>query len=150
MKSVYFVQHGIAHAKEVDANRALSDRGNLETHKVAAYLKAHKVMVNKIYHSGKLRARQTAVIFSQILAVKELVELAGMAPNDNPELLKQHIAENAVIYVGHLPNLSKVVAQLVTGDANCSLVKFQNSAVLCVEMDESSAAIKWFITADMC
>lgn len=150
MKSVYFVQHGIAHAKEVDPSRALSDQGSLEVHKVARYLKAHNITVDKICHSGKLRARQTAVIFSQLLAVKELVEFAGMAPGDDPELLTQQISENAVMYIGHLPNLSRVVAQLVTGDGNRSIIKFQNAAVLCIEMDESSAAIKWFLTADMC
>ncbi len=150
MKRVYFVQHGLAHAKEADPGRGLTDRGNLEVHKVARYLKAHQVVIDKIYHSGKLRARQTAVIFAQILAVKEVVELAGMAPADNPEQLIQQISENAVMYIGHLPNLSRVVAQLIAGDAERPLIKFENAAVLCMEMDDNGALIKWYITADMC
>ena len=73
-----------------------------------------------------------------------------MAPNDNPAQLIEQISEDGVMYIGHLPHLSRVVAQLVSGDATYPLVKFQNAAVLCMEMDENSAAIKWYLTADMC
>jgi phosphohistidine phosphatase len=150
MKTIYFVQHGIARPAEVDQKRPLSDIGNAEVHKVATSLREHKVPIRKICHSGKLRAKQTATIFSEILGVAQLTELSGMAPNDNPAQLIEQISEDGVMYIGHLPHLSRVVAQLVSGDATYPLVKFQNAAVLCMEMDESSAAIKWFITADMC
>lgn len=150
MKTIYFVQHGIARAKEIDQKRPLSDIGNAEVHKVAISLREHKVPIRKICHSGKLRALQTAAIFSEILGVANLNELAGMQPNDNPAQLIEQISEDGVMYIGHLPNIAKVVAQLVTGDSERTPIKFQNAAVVCIEIDESGACIKWFITPDMC
>ena len=150
MKTVYFVQHGIAHSKDVDQERALSDMGNLEVHRVATFLREHNVAIHKICHSGKLRARQTAAIFSEILAVNNLAELDGMAPSDNPAELIKQITEDAVMYIGHLPNLAKVVTTLIADGNNHPVIKFQNAAVVCIELDENSAVIKWFITPDMC
>lgn len=150
MKTIYFVQHGIAHSKDVDQKRPLSDIGNSEVHKVAIYLREHKVAIRKICHSGKLRALQTAAIFSEILGVDNLAELRGMNPNDNPAELIEQITEDAVMYVGHLPNIANVVAENIASGVNNTVLKFQNSAVVCIEIDESTACIKWFITPSMC
>ena len=150
MKTIYFVQHGVALAKDVDQSRPLSDFGNLEVHKVACYLREHNIAVAKICHSGKLRAEQTAVIFSQILGVNHLVELSGMKPSDKPSELIGQISEDAVMYIGHLPNIAYVVTDIVGGEVNNPPLKFQNAAVVCIEMDEDTARIKWFITPDMC
>lgn len=72
MVTVYFVQHGIAHPKDVDEKRPLSEAGSSEVCKVVAYLKNHEVCIVKIFHSGKLRARQTAEIFAQLLGVSTI------------------------------------------------------------------------------
>ena len=150
MKTIYFVQHGIAHAKEIDPERGLTDQGNAEVHKVATYLRQHKVAICKICHSGKLRARQSAAIFSEILAVDNQVELSGMNPGDAPEALIEQLSEDAVMYIGHLPNLAKVVTKIIADGEHHPVIKFQNSAVVCIEIDENGASIKWFITPDMC
>ena len=150
MKMIYFVQHGIARAKDVDQKRSLSDIGNAEVHKVATCLRAHNVSIRKICHSGKLRAQQTAAIFSEILGVNNLAELNGMDPSDNPAELIEQLTEDAVMYIGHLPNLANVVTALIAGGVNYPVIKFQNSAVVCIELDENRAVIKWFITPDMC
>lgn len=150
MKTIYFVQHGIARAKDIDRKRPLSDIGNAEVHKVATYLREHNVRVSKICHSGKLRAQQTADIFSGILGVNHLAELCGMEPNNNPAQLIEQISEDAVMYVGHLPNLAHVVTEIIAGGVEHPVVKFQNSAVVCIEINENIACIKWFITPEMC
>ncbi|MCU7836580.1 MAG: phosphohistidine phosphatase SixA [gamma proteobacterium symbiont of Taylorina sp.] len=150
MITVYFVQHGIALAKDVDETRSLSDAGADEVRKVANTLKNQDVSISKIVHSGKLRALQTASIFSQILDIKIVSELKGMAPNDIPEKLIEQITEDAVMYIGHLPNIQNVVSNLVTGNNNNSIIKFQNAAVACVEINEDKNHIKWFITPELC
>ncbi|MCW8997072.1 MAG: phosphohistidine phosphatase SixA [Psychromonas sp.] len=150
MKTLYFVQHGIAESKDIDPSRPLSDIGRSEVKRIAGYLRQHKIVINKIFHSGKLRAQQTAVIFSQILNVDNVYKLAGMQPNAAPAELIEQITEDAVMYIGHLPNIQHVVAQIVANNVNCSVVKFQNSAVICIEMDENGASIRWFITPEMC
>jgi len=150
IKYVYFVQHGIAVTKDIDEKRPLSDIGVEEVRKVAAKLKANGIGIRKIVHSGKLRAYQTASIFSEILGVSDLSEQKGMKPNDAPEELIEQITEDAVMYVGHLPHIENVVSTLVTGNKNNHIVRFQNSAVACVEIDGNECHLKWFITPELC
>lgn len=150
MKTLYFVQHGIAHPEDVDPTRSLSDIGIDEVRRVAAYLKDHHIVITKIYHSGKFRAQQTARLFAEALAIDNIAEIKGLNPNDDPDQLINQLTEDAVMYVGHLPNIAYLVTQLISGDKNKAALKFQNAAVACIEIDTSSAGLKWFITPNMC
>jgi phosphohistidine phosphatase len=150
MKTVYFVQHGIAEPQDIDSSRSLSLIGIEEVRQVAAYLKDHHIVITKIYHSGKCRAKQTARLFSETLEIDHIAEINGLNPTDNPALLINQLTEDAVMYVGHLPNIANVVTQLISSDKNKPLLKFQNAAIACIEIDTSSASLKWFITPNMC
>ncbi len=149
MISVYFVQHGAALAKDIDEKRPLSDAGADETRQVASQLRDHGVAIQKIVHSGKLRALQTALIFSEILDVDNVSELTGMKPNDAPQELIKQITEDSVMYIGHLPNIQNVVSSLITSDINNTILKFQNSAVACIEIHKDENYIKWFIPPNL-
>jgi len=150
MITVYLVQHGIAVDKAIDEQRPLSDAGAAETLQVAQQLKNRAIVINKVVHSGKLRAAQTAQIFADTLAVDNISELNGMKPNDDPQKLITQMTEDAVMYIGHLPNIENIVAALLRVDKNTTPVKFQNAAVACVTIDKNETYLKWFITPDMC
>lgn len=150
MKTVYFVQHGSAHPTEVDSSRPLTDIGIDQVRRVASYLREHNIVIAKICHSGKLRAQQTALLFSEILGVDNISEINGMDPNDSATKLLAQLTEDAVMYVGHLPNLTNSVALLISGNSNKPVLKFKNAAVACVEIDTEAASLQWFITPDMC
>ena len=150
MKKIYLVQHGTAHSKDVDEKRPLTDSGIKDTRKIAEYLKKNEVVISKIYHSGKLRASQTAEIFSEIMAVNNISALPGMNPNDKPEELIRQMNEDNVMYIGHLPNLQKVVSKIIAHDESIDVIKFQNSAAVCVESEDDTSRIKWFITPAIC
>jgi len=150
MAIVYFVQHGIASTQEIDENRPLSEMGAAEVYKVADYLKQHQVIINKIYHSGKLRAQQTAVIFSQQLGNVDVAPLNGMNPNDPPVMLIEQLNEDGAMYVGHLPQLQRVAADLTGCTAHNSAIAFKNAGVLCMEINNGCGTIKWFITPQIC
>ena len=149
MITAYFVQHGIALDKDIDETRPLSDAGAAEVRNVASTLKSNNIAISKIVHSGKLRALQTASIIAQVLEVNIVSEQKGMNPNDVPEKLIEQITEDAVMYVGHLPNIKNVVSKLVTNDKDSNVVKFQNSAVACVEINQDESHINWFITPQL-
>ena len=53
---LYLVQHGEACAKDVDPERPLTDQGNADTDRLAAFLKQAGIQVERVIHSGKLRA----------------------------------------------------------------------------------------------
>lgn len=149
MKTVYFAQHGIALASDEDETRPLSDFGHSEVRKVAACLKRHGVVVSSVFHSGKLRAQQTADLFAQEWTAVKVSEQPGMAPNDEPAELIAQLDDNA-LYVGHLPHIQKVVSKLISGNENAATLKFKNTAVACVEIDAQSTCLRWFITPDLC
>ncbi|MEQ1910662.1 MAG: histidine phosphatase family protein, partial [Vicinamibacterales bacterium] len=60
---LYLAHHGDAVGPGVDIRRPLSDAGRADTERVAAAAAARGAKPIVIWHSGKLRARQTAEIF---------------------------------------------------------------------------------------
>jgi phosphohistidine phosphatase len=58
------MQHGEAKSEAEDPERSLTIRGEEETRKVSGALKKVGIRPSRIYHSGKKRAEQTAVIIA--------------------------------------------------------------------------------------
>ena len=61
--AIYFVQHGEAVGPDLDPMRPLSERGRTQTARLAEAAVRRGVIPAVVWHSGKLRARQTAEIF---------------------------------------------------------------------------------------
>ena len=150
--TLYLVQHGEAVAKEIDPERPLSPQGKSDVTRVAGFLKQSGITINKILHSGKMRARQTAEILMQNLSDNILVGIIdGIAPNDSVESFAMNIPtlETDTMIVGHLPFMAKLVAWLVTADENQPLVAYQPGSIVCLEQDAScNWQIQWVIRPD--
>ena len=147
---IYFVQHGVAVPEEVDANRPLSADGRGEVEAVAAYLRNVGVTVDRVCHSGKTRARETAQILTERIGDGTLHEVPGMNPNDPVVAFAASLKEDNVMYVGHLPHLGKLVSYLVAGNENARVVHFVNSGVVCVERDSTGCQIEWILKPSLC
>ena len=65
---LYLVQHGEACAKDVDPDRPLTDAGKADVERLAAFLGQVGIRVDRVIHSGKLRAVQTAERLAGVLA----------------------------------------------------------------------------------
>lgn len=57
---IYLVQHGDSLDKDIDPERPLSDQGQKDIQLLSNFLSPLKIEVSCVYHSGKLRAQQTA------------------------------------------------------------------------------------------
>jgi len=147
---IYFVQHGLAVPESVDSNRPLSDDGREEVGAVAAHLRKAGLRVQKICHSGKTRARETAQILSEKIGDGTIGEVPGMNPNDDVEEFARGLDEDHVMYVGHLPHLGKLVSYLITGDEHAGVVRFVNGGVVCVEKGSTGYRIEWHLKPSMC
>ena len=147
---VYFVQHGIAQSKEMDANRPLTETGQAETRRIATHLQQQGIKISHVFHSGKLRAAETAAIFSTVLGTPESTAISGMGPNDDTRLLIDHLQQKDALYVGHLPHMQRVVSRLLTGDESTNTIHFQNSAAACVELTPTGNSLIWFLTPEVC
>jgi len=145
---VYFSQHGLAMDKTENPQRPLSETGIKQTQSVAKQLHASGTAISRIFHSGKLRASQTAEIFASNLKLTQVSAHDYLSPNDEVSLLTDTLINNA-LYVGHLPHLEKLASYLVTGDAGACILKFQNSAILCLEKTDEQYFIHWYLTPDL-
>jgi len=143
---IYFAQHGLALSKEEDADRPLSTNGKEQTHLVANQLLAIDSPISQIFHSGKLRAKQTAEIFASVLNIRDVSAIDSLAPNDNILLIVQDLHIENALYVGHLPHLNKLVSCLICADENDQIITFKNSAIVCLEKAGESLCVKWLLT----
>lgn len=149
---LYLVQHGQAVDEALDPERPLTERGRNETQRVSNRLKDAAVPVDRIWHSGKTRARETAEIIRRSGTANVPMEMReGLKPKDDVERLQRIILrmnENVMI-VGHMPFLVRLAALLLTGDADHDIVQFQYSAVACLERGRDGRwRLVWMLTPD--
>ncbi len=150
---LYLVQHGLAKSEEEDPERPLSDEGISQSEKVAAHLAYMNVGVDSIFHSPKLRARETALIFARQLKPSGVVaQRDGLAPKDDPAIWKEHLQgeEGEIMLVGHLPHLARFASLLLCGESDREIISFTNSGVLCLDSgDDSSWTVSWMLVPDL-
>ena len=96
-----------------------------------------------VWHSGKLRARQTAeAVWKACNPLAELSAIRGLLPDDPPGWIKDRlIAEpRTVVVVGHMPHLPRVVQALLMRNAEEETIDFPaHGAIALEEVDE-----RWF------
>jgi phosphohistidine phosphatase len=150
---IYLVQHADSKKEEEDPARPLSEKGIRDITKVSFYVSQFNLSFEAIYHSPKLRAKQTAEILSKnIKPAKGILEADGLAPLDNPDIWAERLAnmQTDVVLVGHLPHLAKLASLLLCGDAGKNVVSFRMAGIVCLKRDEAGAwSLQWMITPDM-
>ncbi len=146
---IYFAQHGLAVSKEEDPKRPLSSTGIEQTTRIAEQLRVSDILISDIYHSGKLRAQQTAEIYAAALNFPSLLISDHLSPNDDIKQLAGKLKINHALYVGHLPHLEKLTAYLVTGQETQTVLSFKNSAIVCLEKNTDAYAVQWYLTPEL-
>ncbi len=149
---VYLIQHGLAESKDRDPARPLTPNGRSQALGTATRVAELGLEVGAVWHSGKLRAQETAEIFAeQLRPTQGVIEHEGMAPLDDPGIIAREIGEpeTPVMLVGHLPHLSRLASLLVTGDADREIVAFRNAGVVCLGRGAPGWRAKWIITPDL-
>ncbi len=151
--NLYLVRHGDAKREEEDPKRPLTEKGFDEVKAVAFYLQKLGIKVKRIFHSGKLRAFQTAEILAQALNPEEgLQEADGLAPMDEPEVWAdrvKNINENLML-VGHLPHLERLASLLLCGEPERNILNLKSGGILCLKRRENQSwYIEWMISPDI-
>ncbi|MFH0885255.1 MAG: phosphohistidine phosphatase SixA [Candidatus Micrarchaeota archaeon] len=147
---IYLVQHAEAKREEEDLERPLSEKGKDEAERVAKALGTVGIRAEHIMHSGKLRAKQTAEIYSKHFGPSEVREMLGLAPNDNPKMAKEFLesAKEPVMLVGHMPHLSRLASFLITGNPEQETIQFHMGGAVCLIKDEKWK-VKWALTPEI-
>ena len=143
--ALFLVQHGKSLPKEKDPDQGLSKEGLAETQSMAQIAAEKNIRVERIIHSGKKRALQTAEIFMRALEPEAgIIKGPGLAPLDDIASFASTLdSEEKIMVVGHLPFMERLVSHLVAGSADTPVIKFQNSSIVCLDMENESE--RWFI-----
>jgi phosphohistidine phosphatase len=156
---LYLMRHGEAEDETVNPQRPLTAGGRATIARIAAAAAAAGMRVDRIYHSGILRAQESAEILATHLRAQDRVEARqGLAPPDPVEpairaLLDDATAKNlqAVAIVGHLPFLDSLAARLVNGDESASVVVFDTGSLakLVPGRGRGGFAVAWLLSAEL-
>jgi phosphohistidine phosphatase len=150
---LYLVQHGEACAKEVNPERPLTDQGKADIDRLAVFLERAGVRVERVIHSGKLRAVQTAECLAKAIAPVVEPESSGiMNPNDNPKAFdwQSNGWDRDTLVVGHLPFMAKLVSHLVIEDESRLISAYQPGSIVCLErLDDAHWQVDWMIRPEL-
>jgi phosphohistidine phosphatase len=132
-KIVYLVRHGEAELAAVAPQRPLTAAGRQAVERLAAWAAKMELRVDRILHSGKLRAQQTAeILAAQLQPTSGVVASQGLKPNDDVGFAADLIATDArtLMLVGHLPHLARLVGTLAAGDPDRPIAEFSAGAMV--------------------
>jgi len=150
---LYLVQHGEAVAKEIDLERPLTEQGRLDVQRLATFLAASGAYARRVFHSGKLRAAQTAELLAAELAPEANIEpMPGLNPLDPVAPFAQQLADwtQDTLVVGHLPFMAALVAHLIADLEGAELVAFTPGTAVCLERTQANAwGITWMIRPEL-
>lgn len=150
---IYLVQHGESAPKDVIPDRPLTQAGQEDVRHIAAALGRAEVKVDRLIHSGKLRALQTAEILAAEVAPGLEPGISDQInPLDEPAGFDWQgtCAGNDTMLVGHLPFMAKLVSYLVTGAENQTLVAYQPGSIVCLESDDDGGwQIDWMLRPEL-
>jgi len=146
---IYLVRHAEAMNDFEDSSRPLSDKGLEEVRAVSEHLKSKNIKVQCIYHSGKLRARQTASELSQCLNTEDgVLQQNGLNPMDPVDDAVQLIEEQSddIMLVGHLPFMNTLGSRLTGLNPQDDRLIFTTGTVLCLEKSQSNWQVEWRVS----
>ncbi len=144
--NAYLVRHGEATSEAEDPRRPLSERGREEVERVARAVAKKGPRVYQIFHSDKLRAKETAEILARYLFPhKGMCEFKGLGPQDDPLIAKAELkaAQNSLMLVGHMPHLGRLSSRLVPGNPYGKAIDFPAAAVVCLSQRNGGWKVSW-------
>lgn len=132
---LFLVHHGDAVGADVDPRRPLSPKGREAVERAAENAAGRGARPTVVWHSGKLRARQTAEAFCRACnALAEFSATRDLQPDDPPAWLRDRLRGEPrdILIAGHFPHLPRLLALLLTG-ADEAPVSFPLHGVVALE-----------------
>jgi phosphohistidine phosphatase len=150
---VYLAQHGAAVDKEMDPERPLTEKGRADVVRIAALLSAAGVRADRVIHSGKTRAAQSAALLAERLAPGKSPEaVEGLNPKDSGDALVAELAATRgdLLVAGHQPFMGRLASRLLTGRDDAVVLAYQPGSVACLERaDDGTWSLQWMLRPDV-
>ena len=148
--NLYILQHGEAVPKEIDPERPLSEHGNRDIRILARHMQNMGVQLGNVFHSGKLRAEQSARLIAETLSPEiQPVQTEGLNPNDDPAVIIgdiEQLNENILIAT-HMPFVSRMCSTLLTGTTDAEFASIPGT-LFCLEKADNKWRLAYMLTPD--
>jgi phosphohistidine phosphatase len=141
---LFLVHHGEAVGPEVDTRRPLSIRGEINARTVASEAAVRGAKPAIVWHSGKLRARQTAEAFWRACnALAEFSAAPDLQPSDPPFRLRDRLIGQTgdILIAGHFPHLPRLLTLLLSA-AEEPLMHFPEHGIVALESTDQGQTWK--------
>jgi phosphohistidine phosphatase len=152
---LYFLRHAsagehIANPKK-DEKRALDKEGIEQCGYIGRALAALEVQVDAIVSSPLKRCTQTASLVGNELGYESKLQIdPGLRPEaglaDFRKLLGKYARQEAIMVVGHNPNLSQFLGAIISDSGGEASLELKKGAVAKVEMRRASGTLQWCLT----
>ncbi|MDF3055244.1 MAG: sixA [Gammaproteobacteria bacterium] len=139
---LYLVRHGEAGTHNTDAQRPLTNTGTAQVERLAEHFVQIAAKPLHIYHSGLLRAQQTAEIIAHKLDVEDIHKIAHLHSGDLVFPIRDKIdgwREDTVL-VGHMPYMGVLLDNLMDKEM---LISFGTATGVCLQRQVEDWAIEW-------
>lgn len=153
---VYFVRHASAGQSKLnptqDARRPLDKEGIEQATHMGRVLAALPIQVDAIISSPLKRATQTAsFIANEIGHDGKIIFTPALSKDADYEsfrqLLNSHRHQEAIMVVGHNPNLSRFLSLVMSGGTSDRQIDLKKGAVARVDLDSRNrATLRWCLT----
>ena len=143
---LFLVHHGDAVGPDVNPMRPLSDRGRVEVDMLAQQASEHGAKPDVIWHSGKLRARQTAEAYwKRCNPLATFSAARGLQPTDPTNWILDSIAAESrhMLIVGHFPHLPRLLGSLKAGMLDADPAYFPLNGIVALEDVEGKWLERW-------
>ena len=124
----------------MDSRRPLSQHGRLAVERLAAEAAARGAKPVVVWHSGKLRAKQTAEAFWRACnALAEFSATRDLQPDDPPQWIRDRLRGEPrdILLAGHYPHMPRLLA-LLSSDAD----RFPQHGVVALESQDEGETWK--------
>ena len=148
--NLYILQHGEAVPKEIDPERPLSEHGNRDIRILALHMQNMDVQLGNVFHSGKLRAEQSARLIAETLSPEILpIQTEGLNPNDDPAVIIGDIEQmnENILIASHMPFVSRLCSTLLTGTTEAEFASVPGT-LFCLEKAEDKWRLAYMLRPD--
>lgn len=153
--TIYFLRHASAGQRvsnpKKDERRGLDADGIEQCRQVGRALAAMEIQVDAIISSPLKRASQTAALVANEMGHEGKLQLdAALRPEATfsqfRELLARYPRAEAIMVVGHNPNLSEFLGRSITRGAGQAEINLKKGAVAQVDAKRNNLGLRWCLT----
>jgi phosphohistidine phosphatase len=153
--TIYFVRHASAGQRKPnpkkDEKRPLDSDGILQCTQMGRTLATLDTSVDAVVSSPLKRATQTAALIANEIGYEGKVNIENaLRPEAKYEafrdMLRKHAKAESLLLVGHNPNLSEFLGNLIAENGARAFVDLKKGAVSKVESEQKKFVLQWLLT----